>query len=130
MTRRTAAVLAAAFALAAAGCAQGDASSASAGRTPPAAAEAGPAVNCVQTSLIEDTRVWNDEVIDFRMRNGVTYRNTLPNRCPTLGYQARFAYRTSTGQLCRQDTITVLQSGSLPGPTCGLGPFQPVTIAR
>ena len=65
------------------------------------------------------------------MRGGATYRNTLPGRCPGLGFEQRFAYRTTIDQLCSLDTITVLQSGSsIPGPTCGLGKFMPVTMIR
>jgi hypothetical protein len=112
------------------GCAQAP-TSPSARRSPPAAVAAGAPVDCVHTSFIERTQVYGDDVIDFHMRDGKVYRNTLPNRCPTLGFEERFAYRTTTGQLCSVDTITVLQSGSQIGaPTCGLGKFQPVTIAR
>jgi hypothetical protein len=120
-----------AVAMAAPGCTQGQPASASARHVPPAAVATGAAVDCVQTSLIDDTKVWNDAVIDFRMRNGVTYRNTLPHSCPNLGFDERFSYRTTTGQLCSIDTITVLPTGSsIPGPTCGLGKFQPVTTSR
>jgi hypothetical protein len=120
-------------ALSVAGCSETPAASASAAarHTPPVAVAAGPAVDCVQTSLIEDTRIYGDSTIDFHMRNGVTYRNTLPHSCPNLGSDQRFGYKTTTGQLCRIDTITVLPTGSsIPGPTCGLGKFQPVTLSR
>jgi hypothetical protein len=69
-------------------------------------------------------------VIDFHMRNGKVYRNTLPMSCPNLGFEQRFSYKTTTGQLCSVDTITVLiQGSSIPGPTCGLSQFAPVTLA-
>lgn len=132
MNDRTHAVLAAGLAaLALAGCTQAPAASASARHAPPAAVPAGAAVDCVRTSLIDNTRVYGDSTIDFHMRNGVTYRNVLPHSCPNLGFDERFAYKTTTGQLCSIDTITVLPTGSsLPGPTCALGKFQPVTISR
>jgi hypothetical protein len=105
--------------------------STSARHAPPTAVAAGPAVDCVQTSLIDNTRVYGDSTIDFHMRNGVIYRNTLPHSCPNLGFDERFGYKTTTGQLCSIDTITVLPTGSsIPGPTCGLGKFQPVTTSR
>ncbi len=129
MSKPTIAALAVLFL---AGCAQVPAASASASarRTPPAAVAVGAAVDCVRTNLIEDTRVYGDSTIDFHMRNGVIYRNTLPRSCPNLGFDQRFSYKTTTGQLCGIDTITVLPTGSsLPGPTCGLGKFQPVTLA-
>jgi hypothetical protein len=133
MSKRTMALLAAALAaLPLAGCTQAPAASASASarHTPPAAVAAGAAVDCVRTSLIEDTRVFGDSTIDFHMRSGVTYRNTLPHSCPNLGFDERFGYKTTNGQLCSIDTITVLPTGSsIPGPTCGLGPFQPVKLA-
>jgi hypothetical protein len=96
----------------------------------PAATVAGEPVSCVQTTLIRNTRVWDDQTIDFVMSNGTRYRNTLPNRCPTLGFEEKFAYTTATTSLCDLDTITVLPTGSsVAGPTCGLGKFVPVTLA-
>lgn len=97
----------------------------------PAVQVLGAAVNCVQTSRVRDTVVHDDYTIDFRMLGGEVYRNTLPGRCPGLGFEERFAYQTTTGQLCSVDTITVLQSGGAPrGPTCGLGQFVPVRYAE
>jgi hypothetical protein len=92
----------------------------------PAVTVAGPSVDCIQTSRIRNTRVHDDYTIDFVMTGGDIYRNTLPNRCPGLGFEERFAYEANTGQLCQVDTITVLQSGAGRGPTCGLGDFVPV----
>jgi hypothetical protein len=96
----------------------------------PAAVAVGKPVSCVQTNLIRDTRVWDDYTIDFVMTDGTRYRNTLAGRCPNLGFDQRFAYKTATSSLCSVDTITVLPTGSsIPGPTCGLGPFVPVKLA-
>jgi hypothetical protein len=126
-----AALVATAGALMATGCSQAPAASASARHAPPAAVAAGAPVDCVQLTAIDRTRVWGDDVIDFHMRNGKVYRTTLPMSCPNLGFEQRFSYKTTTGQLCSVDTITVLPTGSsISGPTCGLGTFQPVTIAR
>lgn len=94
----------------------------------PAATPTGPVENCVITRNIRSTKVRNDSVIDFEMTGGKVYRNALPQSCPGLGFEERFAYKTSIGQLCSVDTITVLRSG-IAGPTCGLGSFQPVEIA-
>jgi hypothetical protein len=88
---------------------------------------AGVPVDCIQTSRIRNTVVQDDYTIDFVLTGSDVYRNTLPNRCPGLGFEERFAYEVSTGQLCQVDTITVLQSGAAGrGPTCGLGEFVPV----
>jgi len=96
----------------------------------PAGRVVGQPVNCIQTSRIRNTIVHSDEIIDFEMAGGPTYRNTLPNRCPSLGFEERFAYRTSTGQLCSSDIITVLYSDGTQRPGCGLGQFLPIEISR
>ena len=95
-----------------------------------AARPAGDAVSCVPLRQIRETRVRDDSTIDFYMQGGKVYRNTLPDSCPQLGFERRFAYKTSIGQLCSVDIVTVLYSSPpLRGPSCGLGKFQPVTGA-
>jgi hypothetical protein len=96
----------------------------------PDATSTGDAVDCVQLRSIQSTRVHGDSVIDFHMNGGKVYRNTLPNSCPSLGFEERFLYKTSLSQLCSVDIITVLQSPGLSqGASCGLGKFQPVKLA-
>lgn len=92
----------------------------------PAVQVIGEMENCIQTGRIRNTVVHDDYTIDFQMLGGEIYRNTLPARCPGLGFEERFAYEANTGQLCSIDTITVLQPGAGRGPTCGLGQFVPV----
>jgi len=94
----------------------------------PAGRVVGEPVNCIQTSRIRNTSVHGDEIIDFEMLGGPTYRVTLPNRCPSLGFEERFAYQTSTGQLCSSDIITVLYSDGTRGAGCGLGQFLPIEL--
>ena len=96
----------------------------------PAATPTGKPVDCVRLSDIRETRVRSDQVIDFEMSGRRTYRNTLPYACPRLGFEERFSYTLSTGELCSVDTITVLDSSGMRGPSCGLGQFQPVSIAK
>jgi hypothetical protein len=90
------------------------------------------AESCVQLSAIRETRVRDDSTIDFYMRDGRIYRNTLPNSCPQLGFEEAFGYKTSLAQLCSSDIITVLPRGGvgIPGVSCGLGQFQPVAKAQ
>ena len=96
----------------------------------PDATPIGDAVSCVNLRNIQSTRVHGDSTIDFHMSGGKVYRNTLPNICPSLGFEERFLYKTSLSQLCSVDIITVLQSPGLSqGPSCGLGKFQPVKLA-
>jgi hypothetical protein len=92
----------------------------------PAVQVAGQPENCIQTNRIRNTIVHDDYTIDFEMSGDTVYRNTLPNRCSSLGFEERFAHSSTTGQLCSVDTITVLYSDGRRGVTCGLGPFVPV----
>jgi hypothetical protein len=96
----------------------------------PAINVVGEPVNCITVSQIRGTTAHDDYTIDFQMNGGRTYRNTLPGRCYSLGFEDRFTYEVHTGQLCSVDTITVLHSDGTPGQTCGLGEFLPVEIAR
>ncbi|HET8613690.1 MAG TPA: hypothetical protein VFL92_13080 [Sphingomonas sp.] len=90
----------------------------------------GKPVDCIQPSRIQDTRVRNDRTIDFYMIGGKVYRNRLPHSCPELGFEERFAYKTSINQLCSVDVITVLHSSPpMRGASCGLGEFQPISGA-
>lgn len=85
--------------------------------------------SCVPLQQIRETRVRDDQTIDFYMNGRKVLRNTLPNSCPQLGFEERFAYKTSLSQLCSTDIITVLQSPGLSrGASCGLGQFQEVTL--
>ena len=97
----------------------------------PAATPAGKPVDCLRLADIRETRVRDGRTIDFITRGKRVYRNTLDaGACPDLAFEERFAYKTHTGQLCSVDIITVLQgSGIAAGASCGLGKFQPVTLA-
>ena len=100
-------------------------------RSIPVATPDGPAVSCIPLSQVKNTRVRSDNIIDFEMRGGKVYRNTLPQSCPSLGFEERFIHKTSTNNYCSSDIITVFDSGSnIPGPSCGLGEFQPVKLSK
>ncbi len=97
----------------------------------PEATPIGDAVDCVQLRSIQSTSVHGDSTIDFHMGGGKVFRNTLPNSCPSLGFEERFLYKTSLSQLCSVDIITVLTSPDLSqGASCGLGKFQPVKLIK
>jgi hypothetical protein len=92
----------------------------------------GKAIDCIPIRSIQSTNVRDDRTIDFVMNGRKIYRNTLPNSCPSLGFEKRFSYRTSLAQLCSVDIITVLWNagpGLQPGASCGLGKFQPMEKA-
>ena len=95
----------------------------------PAVEVLGEPTDCVLVSRIRNTVVHDDYTIDFHLSGGEVYRNTLPNRCPQLGFEERFAYEANTGNLCSVDMISVIQSGAAgSGPRCGLGQFVPVRL--
>lgn len=98
----------------------------------PVATPVGAPVNCIPIVQIRESRVRDDWTIDFRTGGKEWYRNTLPNRCSSLGFERAFSYQTSLAQLCNVDIITVFANGAAGGPrgSCGLGQFQPVTLAR
>src|SRR3546814_13718155 len=88
--------------------------------------------NCVNLANIRESRVLSNQVIDFHLRDGRVMRNTLPHSCPQLGFERAFSYETSLSQLCNVDIITVIVQAGGPtrGASCGLGLFQPVTLAK
>jgi len=88
---------------------------------------AGAAETCIPIGQIRQSNVRSDRVIDWRMTDNRWYRTVLPQSCPMLGFEQRFAYSTSLTQLCAQDIITVLQGPQAqPGAACGLAPFRPI----
>lgn len=99
----------------------------------PAAIENGKPVSCLQLSSVRESVVRSDSVIDFRTGGKQWYRNTLPNSCPSLGFEQRYSHETSLNQICSVDIIYVLQDygGRLQrGAGCGLGKFQPVELVK
>jgi hypothetical protein len=96
----------------------------------PLADPAGKAVDCISLTRIRASHVRSDQVIDFEVAGGRLYRNTLPNSCPQLGFEERFGYAVSIGQLCSTDIIHVLSNNGMRGASCGLGQFQPITLVK
>lgn len=95
----------------------------------PAVKVLGEAKSCIPLMNVRQSKVRDDRTIDFEMTGGKVFRNTLPNRCPRLGFEEAFSYSTSLNQLCNTDIIYVLENfgGQIQqGPGCGLGKFVPV----
>ncbi len=135
MMRMTSILLLSAAALA--GCAAQDGNRQASnghGKDVPAARVVGEPVNCIPLQSIRESRVRDDWTIDFRTNGGRWYRNTLPNRCNSLGFERSFSYATSLTQLCNVDIITVIANTGGGGPmnrgSCGLGQFTPVELAK
>ena len=94
--------------------------------TEQAAVRAG--LGCIPLQRIQNTKVLDDRTILFEMTGNETLVNHLPHRCPGLGFERSFGYKTSISQLCSQDIIWVVThmgSGLDRGASCGLGRFEP-----
>lgn len=88
------------------------------------------AKQCVRINSIEEIDIVDARTLVFHMRGDEVYRNDLPYECPGLKYDDTLMYRSSVGQLCNIDIITVLEDwgfGFSPGASCGLGMFHPIT---
>lgn len=88
------------------------------------------AEHCVSLTRIRSSDVIDDKRILFEMLGGDYYLNELPHKCPGLDFEDAFMYRTSIGQLCDMDIVTVLTNagfGLQPGASCGLGMFRPIS---
>lgn len=100
----------------------------------PAVRVVGTPVSCLPLQSIRESRVRDDWTIDFRTNGNRWYRNTLPNRCNSLGFERAFSYATSLTQLCNVDIITVIANTGGSGPinrgSCGLGQFTPVELVK
>lgn len=86
-------------------------------------------VHCLRLNNIKSSEVISDSYILFRMQDGQDYVNILNHRCPGLVRNKTIMYRTSIGQLCDLDIVTVLEDmgfGLTPGASCGLGRFKPI----
>lgn len=97
-----------------------------------AGADAADTVSCVNLKWIDRTKALDEQTIVFYMRNGDIYVNHLSNRAPGLTHNRPFMYKTSTGQLCDSDIITVLEPvgfGYTEGSWSALGKFVPTDEA-
>jgi hypothetical protein len=88
------------------------------------------ATHCVRVQSIEKIDIVDANTLVFRMRGDEVYRNELPHECPGLRQNDTLMYRSSVGQLCSVDIVTILDDwgfGFAPGASCGLGMFHPIT---
>jgi len=80
---------------------------------------------CLDTTRILGTHVNDDQTaIDFHMRDGTVWRNTLRNRCQDLHWYG-FAYVPNGGDhtICENlQAIRVIETNQ----TCLLGPFAKI----
>ena len=84
---------------------------------------------CVTIRNIDHTVVVDDQNVLFYMLGDQIYQNRLRHPVPRLKENQPFMYRTSSSQLCRSDTITVLERwgfGYTEGASGVLGDFMPI----
>ena len=95
----------------------------------PASASAKPeTTDCIDLIRIDRSEVVDDQTILFHMKGGKVWKNTLPYKCPRLGFEKAFSHKTSINRLCSVDIITVLDTTArMPGASCGLGKFEAYT---
>lgn len=82
-----------------------------------------PGPRCISVARVRSTRVLDGQNILFELSGSEKYVNHLPRKCPSLGFEKRFAFKSRISQYCDTDTITVITSMGR-GATCGLGKFH------
>jgi hypothetical protein len=83
----------------------------------------GKRLSCLQTVLIKDSYVLDDQTILFETDHGVVYINRLPASCHGLKVADGYSYDTSIDKLCKQGIIRLLESSYGATNACGLGEF-------
>jgi hypothetical protein len=78
---------------------------------------------CLDVMRIKETKVFDDQTILFEAYGGTVYICRLPARCVGLKISGGFSYDGSMGKLCKQDIIRVVDVGTGPVSTCGMGEF-------
>lgn len=80
--------------------------------------------SCVPMRSLRQSLILDDQTIFFEAVGRKGYMVHLPNRCPGLIREERFAYSNSFGSLCRAQIITILDSFGRSWGSCSLGDFQ------
>jgi hypothetical protein len=94
---------------------------------------AGKTERCIPIHSIRQTKVVDDQTIIFYTTGNRNFMNRLSHNCGGLEMADSFSYKTSQSQLCNVDIITVLNrmgSSFAPGPSCGLGEFEPIDAGQ
>jgi hypothetical protein len=78
---------------------------------------------CLETMMIKETRILDDQTILLETYGGAVYMSRLPSPCVGLRIAEGFSYSTSISKLCKQDIIEVVNQTPLSGNRCGLGEF-------
>jgi hypothetical protein len=77
---------------------------------------------CLYTYLIDNTETPDESTIVFHMKDGKSWTNKLPRRCPGLRFHGFSYVVRGNNEICGNlQSIRVLQTGNV----CLLGPFTP-----
>lgn len=77
---------------------------------------------CLYTYLINDTETPDESTIIFHMKDGKSWTNKLPRRCPGLRFHGFSYVVRGNNEICGNlQSIRVLETGNV----CLLGPFVP-----
>lgn len=91
----------------------------------------GEKVSCIPLYRQSNLQVISDEVLLYKVSNGLVYKNEVIGRCSGLSRGDTLITQSFGGQLCRGDIARVadLMVGSLSG-VCSLGDFVPYRKPR
>ncbi len=92
------------------------------GAAPDEGTATGRPTQCLRISLIQKTKVVDDQTILFFMPAGKTYRATLDKPCPNLKFEDQWTYSSATNSLCPGQIITVRRrrAGGMAGASCAI----------
>lgn len=91
---------------------------------------AGAPLKCLPSYVARDQLVLDSSTIAYRAGSGLAYVNHLAG-CPPLDSHLTLLTHPVTGELCRGDTVTLLEPPSnLPIGSCSLGDFIPYSSTR
>lgn len=79
---------------------------------------------CLTKFSIDRTTAVDDYNIVFEMKNGDLYLNRLNHRCPRLGFEDSFAYKTVGNRICKGTIISIIHDDGQIGASCSLGNFH------
>ena len=79
--------------------------------------------NCIQTRTLKGTAVVDDNHVLFIKKGNSVYHSPLPRTCKGLSRYKQFSYTTTSGSLCSQDLIYVVDAQGRETRACSLGPF-------
>lgn len=86
--------------------------------------ETGNTEACVPMRSLRQSIILDNRTIFFEATGRRGFMNRLPNECPGLLREQRFAYANSFGSLCRAQIITILDSFGRTWGSCALGDFE------